>query len=177
MVSVDEFMMNVTKRIRQEARVKMQQKMDSAASRTMAKADDARSFDDVTGNLYKSIGIGTYYNGALQSVHRAPGPEPTRPTLAKGETYDLPRYYRSSWDIKWMRKRPFKGKVGEGGQNGPDTIEDTLLYNEHGKGRGDSTWQMSLIAGVDYAQFVQTVRKHDVISKLRDYLTRYFKNM
>lgn len=177
MSSVDDFMMNVNKRIRQEARVKMQQKMDAAASRTMAKADDARSFDDVTGNLYKSIGIGTYYNGELQSIHLAPGPEPTRPTLAKGETYNLPRYYRAPWTIKEMHKKPYKGKFGEGGQNGPATAEDVLLYNEHTQRSTDLTWQMSLIAGVDYAEFVQTVRKHDVISKLRDYLIRYFKSM
>lgn len=177
MVSVDDFMMNVKKRIRQEARVKMQQKMDAAATRTLSKADDMRGYDDVTGNLYKSVAIGTYFNGALQTIHHTPGPEPTRPTLAKGETYNLPRYYRGTMDIKWMKRKPFKGKVGSGGENGPDTAEDILLYNEHGKGRGDLTWQMSLIAGVDYAQYVQTKKQHDVITQLRDYLVRYFNNM
>lgn len=177
MSNLDEFMMNVTKRVRQEARAKMQQKMEAAAEATLAKADKHRGFDDVTGNLYKSIAIGTYYNGELQTIHHTPGPEPTRPTLAAGETYDQPRYYRGTMDVKWMKGKPFKGKYGEGGQNGPATAEDALLYQEHSKGRGNATWQMSLIAGVDYANYVQTVRKHDVLTELREIMVRNFKRL
>ncbi len=179
MVDVENFLMNVNKKVRQLARVKMQQKMDQAAEAVMSKADNYREFDDVTGNLYKSIGIGTFYKGALQSIHGAPGPEPTRPTLAAGERYNLDRYYRANWSFSpWIKKRPFVGKVGEGGQNGPRALEDTLLSNEdNAGGKNGLTWQMSLVAGVDYANYVQTVRGHDVLTRLRDYLIRYFKRI
>lgn len=168
---------DIEKKIRQLVVTKMQQKMDHAAEMTMKAADKARDYNDVTGNLYKSTAIGTYYNGILQSIHYAPGPEPTRPTLAKGETYNLDRYYRSSFSFKDSGRKPYKGEYGEGGQNGPATAEDVLYFREHGKGRYDSTWQMLLVAGVDYAKFVEAKRGHDVITSLRDYMVRYFRKM
>ncbi len=154
--------------------VKMQQKMDRAAEKVVLAADKHRDYDDVTGNLYKSTAVGTYYKGALQSIHATPGPEPTRLTLAKGERYNLDRYYRSSFSFKDSGRKPYKGQFGEGEQNGPATAEDALYYRENGK---ELTWQMLLVAGVDYARFVETKRDHDVISSLRAYMARYFHRM
>lgn len=166
--------LNIEKRIRQMAVVKMQQKMDRAAEKVVLAADKHRDYNDVTGNLYKSTAVGTYYKGALQSIHTTPGPEPTRLTLAKGERYNLDRYYRCSFSFKDSGRKPYKGQFGEGGQNGPATAEDALYYRENGKGL---TWQMLLVAGVDYARFVETKRGHDVISSLRAYMARYFHRM
>lgn len=166
--------LEIEKKIRQMAVVKMQQKMDRAAEKVVRKADESRDYNDVTGNLYKSTAVGTYYKGALQSIHTTPGPEPTRLTLAKGERYNLDRYYRSSFSFKDSGRKPYKGQFGEGGQNGPATAEDALYYRENGKGL---TWQMLLVAGVDYARFVETKRDHDVISSLRGYMVRYFHRM
>lgn len=177
MASLSGQFMNVEKKIRQMAAAKMQQKMDHAAEMTMKAADKSRDYNDVTGNLYKSTAVGTYYNGSLQSIHYAPGPEPTRLTLAAGERYNLDRYYRASFSFKDSGRKPYKGEFGEGGQNGPATAEDELLYREHNKGRYDATWQMLLVAGVDYAKFVEVKKGHDVISSLRDYLVRYFHKM
>ncbi len=168
---------NIEKKIRQMAVAKMQRKMDHAAEITMKAADKSRDYNDVTGNLYKSTAIGTYYNGSLQSIHYAPGPEPTRLTLAEGERYNLDRYYRSPFSFKDSGRRPYKGEYGEGGQNGPATAEDELLYREHNKGRYDAAWQMLLVAGVDYANFVEVKKGHDVISSLRDRLVRNFRKM
>ena len=36
---------------------------------------------------------------------------------------------------------------------------------------------MLLVAGVDYAKYVEVKRGHDVISSLREYLIRYFKKI
>ena len=35
----------------------------------------------------------------------------------------------------------------------------------------------SFVAAVDYAQFVETKRGHDVITSLREYMVRYFRKM
>lgn len=177
MSSIATQFIGVEKKIRQMLVVKMQVKMDRAAKTAMSSVDKYRDYDDVTGNLYKSTAAGTYYNGSLQSIHYAPGPDPTRPTLAKGERYNLDRYYRSPFSFKDSGRKPFKGQYGEGGEDGPSTAEDELLYHEHGKGRYDSTWEFLLVAGVDYAKFVEVKRKHDVISSLRDYIVRYFKHI
>lgn len=169
--------MNVEKKIRQMLVSKMQAKMDHAAEMTMRQADKSRDYNDVTGNLYKSTAVGTYYKGELQSVHTAPGPAPTRLTLAKGEKYNLERYYRSPLDLKTAGRRPYVGQYGHGGEDGPSSAEDELLYRE-GTGSGTSmTWQMLLVAGVDYAKFVEQKRGHDVLTSLKDYMLRYWKKM
>lgn len=172
-----QFEINIAKKIRQMAVLKMQKKMDHAASMTMKAADKLRTFNDVTGNLYKSIGAGTYYKGALQSIHLTPGEPPVRPTLAKGETFDLDKYYRSPFSFKDSGREPYVGEYGEGGQSGPRTAEDQLFSNEHSMRSIDDTWQIILVAGVSYAKFVEVKRGHDVITSLRDYLVRYFKTM
>ena len=90
MTSLSGQFLQVEKKIRQMAVAKMQQKMDHAAEMTMKAADKSRNYDDVTGNLYKSTAIGTYYNGSLQSIHYAPGPEPTRvPLLLERDTTSI----------------------------------------------------------------------------------------
>lgn len=157
--------------------LKMQKKMDHAASMTMKAADKLRTFNDVTGNLYKSIGAGTYYKGALQSIHLTPGASPLRPTLAKGERFNLDRYYNSPFSFKDSGRKPYVGQYGEGGQIGPRAAEDLLIFNEHSMRSIDDTWQIILVAGVSYAKFVEVKRGHDVITSLRDYLVRYFKTM
>lgn len=177
MTSLSGQFLQVKKKIRQMAVVKMQRKMDHAAEMTMKAVDRYRNYDDVTGNLYKSTAIGTYYKGFLQSIHYAPGPKPTRLTLAAGERYNLDKYYRSPFSFKDSGRRPFKGEYGEGGEYGPNAAWIELVSREHKKRRYDATWQMLLVAGVDYAKFVEVKRGHDVITSLRRYLARYFRSM
>ena len=165
--------LDIEKKIRQMAVQKMQKKMEHAAEMTMKAADKSRDYNDVTGNLYK----GTYYNGSIQSIHYAPGPDPTRPTLAAGERYNLDRYYRSSFSFKDSGRKPYRGEYGEGGENGSNAAWDEIVSREHNKGRYDATWQMLLVAGVDYAKYVEVKKGHDVISSLREYLIRYFKKI
>lgn len=172
-----QFEVNIVKKVRQMAVVKMQSKMDHAASLTMKAADKRRDFNDVTGNLYKSIAVGTFYKGALQTIHHTPGENPVRDTLAKGEVFNLDKYYGSPFSIKMSGRRPYRGEYGEGGQLGPSAAEDMLLASEHGMRRIDLTWQMKLVAAVSYANYVETKRGHDVITSLRDYMVRYFNKM
>lgn len=165
----------IRKKVRQMAAEKMQAKMERAANKAMKKADEKRDYLDVTGNLYKSTAIGTYRNGELQSIHVAPGPKPTRRTLAEGEVYQQD-YYRGQTPIYSLTPF-FRGEYGEGGQDGPEAAEDLLVSLEHNKGKYELTWNMLLVAGVDYAKYVETRRRHDVISSLREYLVRYFKSV
>lgn len=163
----------IRKKVRQMATEKMQAKMERAANKAMKKADEKRDYLDVTGNLYKSTAIGTYRDGMLQSVHIAPGPKPTRRTLAEGEYYDRENYYSGTP----IYTPHFTGEYGEGGQDGSREAEDLLYALEHNKGKYELTWNMLLVAGVDYAKYVEIKREHDVISSLREYLVRYFKSI
>ena len=112
----------------------------------------------------------------MQTIHYAPGPDPTRVTLEAGERYNLDKYYRSPFSFKDSGRRPYKGEYGEGGEYGPNAAWDELVSREHSKYQG-MTWQMLIVAGVDYAKFVEVKRGHDVTTSLREYLVRYFRKM
>ena len=181
MEDVKKFLVNVKKRIQQEAATKMQQKMERAAAKVIAKADSKREFDHVTGNLWKSIAVGTFYKGTLMSIHHTPGPDPTRPTLAKGERYNLSHYYGNPVPLDMMgsgkkKRKPFRGEYGKGGQDGESAAEDTLLSMELDD-MGLFTWRLAIVAGVDYANYVEKHRGHNVISSLGQYMSRYYRNM
>lgn len=176
MASLETQFQNIQKKIRQEAVTKMQAKMERAANNAMKRAKELKDFHDVTGNLYKSIAAGTFYNGTLMTIHHTPGANPTRPTLAKGEKYDLDTYYGGQ-DVKQLG-RPFRGKTGAGGESGVEKSEEVLFESDGlTRGHGDMTWQLKVVAGVDYAQYVETVGKHDVLTNMREYLARYYKKM
>ena len=181
MEDVKAFLVNVKKKIHQEAAVKMQQKMERAANKVIAKAESEREFDHVTGNLWKSIAVGTFYKGTLMSIHHTPGPDPTRPTLAKGERYNLSHYYGNPVPLDMMgsgkkKRKPFRGRYGSGGQDGESAAEDALLSMEL-DGMGLFTWRLAIVAGVDYANFVEKHFGHNVISSLGQYMSRYYRNM
>ena len=139
-----QFEVNIAKKVRQMAVVKMQSKMERAASLTMKAADKSRDFNDVTGNLYKSIAVGTFYKGVLQTIHHTPGANPVRETLEKGEVFNLDKYYGNPVSIKMSGRRPYRGEYGEGGQLGPSAAEDMLLASEHGMRRNDRDWETPL---------------------------------
>ena len=44
-------------------------------------------------------------------------------------------------------------------------------------GMGLFTWCLVIVAGVDYANYVEKHRGHNVISSLGQYMSRYYKRM
>lgn len=172
-----QFKVMVEKKVRQMARQKMNGRMAHAAEMTVSRASKYAGFNDVTGNLIKSIAVGAYYKRGLLDIFHTPGPEPLRPTLRKGERFDLTHYYGNPVAIKDTGKKPYKGEYGAGGQLGPDAAEDALYAAGFNIKSRELTWQMILVAGVSYANYVETKKKHDVISGLRDYMVRYFSKM
>lgn len=174
MASLETQFQNIIKKVRQESVTKMQSKMERAANKVVNNAAKYKDFHDVTGNLYKSIAAGTFYKGTLMTIHHTPGPSPTRPTLAKGERYDQTTYYDGQ--TVTQLGRPYRGETGAGGQRGEEKAEEALFDNDSDHSTG-LTWQLKVVAGVDYAQYVETMKKHDVLTSLRDYMARYFKKM
>lgn len=171
-----QFRKDITKKVQNEVVSKMGAKMERAALKTVAKADELREFHDVTGNLYKSIAVGLTYQGTVQEVYHTPGPQPTRRTLAKGERYDKSKYY-NGMDVTILG-RPYKGEYGSGGQDGESAAEDELFSKDTGRvGRGERIWQLRIVAGVSYAGFVEKRKGLSVISDLVQYVHRYFKRM
>lgn len=113
-----------------------------------------REFYNITGNTYTSFYAVVFHQGkqmyiASSSENEAP---PTRVTLKKGETYDLPQYYGGD---SIGDKHPYTGKIGKGGQWGPN-----LFYGRMGKfGRPDGEWSLMCVCPVEYARFNENILK------------------
>ena len=74
------------------------------------------------------------------------------------------------------RRKPFRGECGDGGQDGASAAEDALFSMEL-DGMGMFTWRLAIVAGVDYANYVEKHRGHNVISSLGQYMSRYYRSM
>lgn len=133
----------------------------SAAKAYMDEIDIARGFFDVTGNLYQSFAVGIYYDGSLVDVVRVGGKDPLMTSLAEGQVFPF-RYYYSGQAVSG---RPYIGEVGDGYQWGPEESEEFLRGFKPMNKKGFS---LVVVAGMDYAEFVESKANHDVLSKLRD---------
>lgn len=127
---------------------------------------DASGFNHVTGNTMNGFFVGAYmpFNGAMHLVGAAFSSdkveEPTRPTLKKGEMYDL--------DVYW-RGKPVVGKpfVGIFGTRNFISFEESMRFLQ------SHTPKMSPIAflvgnSVNYAKFLEVHKKANLITKFAD---------
>ena len=136
-----------------------------------------KDYHDVTGNLLNSFAVGVYHRGKLVNVVDAGdvGREPpTRPSLAEGESYDLPVYYSEEPSRKMLpfgeESRSYTGEYGSGGKNGVNVARRSLSQR-HPSG----TYALIAVVAMEYAKFVQNKRNHDVITSLRYELPGIFE--
>lgn len=131
-------------------------------------------FYNVTGNLYKSIAAGAYYRGELINIATSPGKSPTRPTLKAGERYDLPQYYGGNKVGKKRAYRAPSDSPSMGGENGERAGEDALEWFSAPR---SYTWMLRVVAGVNYASYVENVTGHDFMTNIREYVRRYYRRL
>lgn len=139
-----------------------------AAKAFMDEIDAARGFFDVTGNLYQSFAVGIYFDGQLLGIERVGGNDPLMNSLGEGQVFPFKTYYSGSA----VSGRPYVGETGEGGQWGPEEAEYFLQDYKPSNKKG---FCLVTVAGMDYAEFVESKSNHDVLSKLRDDAMRIFK--
>lgn len=151
----------------------------SAVARDMVSVyASTKDYHDVTGNLLNSFAVGIYHRGKLVNVVDADdiGREPpTRPSLAKGEQYNLQTYYSGQPSTHVMPDgktvaRPYRGEYGSGGKNGVDVARRSLL-GRHPSG----TYALIAVVAMEYAKYVQNKRNHDVLTSLRGELPGIFE--
>lgn len=127
---------------------------------------EASGFNHVTGNTMNGFFVGAYmpFNGSMHLIGAAFSSdkveEPTRPTLKKGEMYDL--------DVYW-RGKPVVGKpfVGIFGTRNIFSFEESMRFLQ------SHTPQMSPLAflvgnSVNYAKFLEVHKKANLITKFAD---------
>lgn len=161
----------IKKKIQNLATEKMEAKVLRAAKEVVAHEEKKLPFDNVTGNLRKSIAAGAYSHGNFIGMASMGGDNPTRPTLRAGEKYDLDTYYDGT--MVWQHKRPYrapKNSPSRGGQYGQLEAQNALVYGYP----VDAAYGIRVIAAVDYAEYVTVKKGVDFIADMRDYLKRYF---
>lgn len=122
---------------------------------------DIEGFYSITGNLHKSIAVGIYYKGALVDIVYMKGDEPTMRSLAEGQPYPYDKpYYGGKY-----HQGTYVGEVGKGGKDGQEEANAFLHdYSPENK----SGFSLVVVAGMEYAEFVEMKRGHDVLSNLVD---------
>lgn len=105
-------------------------------------------YKGVTGNAYTSVTAGVYYKGKLVHVaNSGDGKEkPTRKSLRKRETYNLPTYY----DGDEPEDKPFTGTEGYISWNGPKLGKSYVKSNHPAKSK---TWAVLIIMPMPYASY------------------------
>lgn len=128
---------------------------------------EASGFNHVTGNTMNGFFVGAYmpFNGVMHLVGAAfssdkLNEEPTRPTLKKGEMYDLDVYWRG----RPVVGKPFVGIFGN--RNFISFEESTRFLQSH----APALSPIGFLVGnsVNYAKFLEVHKKANIITKFAD---------
>lgn len=105
-------------------------------------------YKGVTGNAYTSVTAGVYYKGKLVHIANSGDgkKQPTRKSLTRGRTYNLPEYY----DGDAVVGKPFTGTEGYISGNGP-TMGKAYMKSNHPAKR--KTWVVLIAMPMPYAEY------------------------
>ena len=132
--------------------------------------DEMSGFANVTGNTRNSIAVALYNDRKLVGVatsfdalHKAP----TRMTLVHGETYDLSHY----WDGTPVEHlgSPYKAPDDSPQEENFWAQEEALEFMQSQAPKGNG-WRYKVVAATDYAKYLETKQKANVLTQVRDEL-------
>lgn len=136
---------------------RMMELMHDVAMETLRKAYELRGFHDVTRNLLNSIAVGGYYKGKLVFMVGAEDmgiAQPLRKSLGYKQKFKV---------VKGWFVADFPG--ASGGQSGRSLAKWTLQRTHPAK---RATYNLVIIAPMEYAEWVEKKKGHDVLSNVRD---------
>lgn len=156
---MEEIMKHMQQDINAKAEVKLKGALQFIANVVL---DEMDGFKNVTGNTRNSIAVALYYDGktkgiatSFDALHHAP----TRMALAEGEVYDLNEYWGG--DKYYIKKKPFVGKVGEGGYWAQKEAFQ-FVQNYAPKRRG---WSYVVVTATDYAKYLEANKKANILTQ------------
>lgn len=158
----------------------MHQNMFYQACDLLRRAYEQKGFISVTGNLINSMAVGIYYKGKLlqavtaETMNIAP---PRRRTLKKKETFPVTSWYDSVdvYHSSSSKKVPvYVAPTGKKSESGREAAI-RKLHEIHPWKR--DTWALIMVAPLEYANYVQTVSGHNVLTAARDALPEISKKM
>lgn len=140
----------IFKLVRQKAASATLETLSRTADRVLAELQNLWKAHNITGNSFTGITVGVFYKGRLMymAANGERQKEPTRPSLRKGERYNLPDTYDNE------PNKGFKGTYGNGGQWGP-TLGPWTMRRQHPAKR--NTWELIILCPTSYAEFVVNI--------------------
>lgn len=133
---------------------------------------EMQGFFSVTGNTRNSIAVALFYNGNIEAIatsfdelHHAP----TRMTLVSGEVYDLPYYWDGSPVDSGRNSHPYAAPDDSGAEDSFWAQEEAFEFVQS-KAPRHKGWSYIVVSAVDYAKYLETNNKANVLTNVRDYL-------
>lgn len=175
----DQLFKRMFRNVQEYTKEQMLQNMFYMAVEMLNTAYEQHGFISVTGNLINSFAVGIYYKGELQQIVGAGNTgiaDAKRHSLKEGEKYPVSKWYDAVSPYNGSAKKDpvYVGEVGKGGQSGR-TAAINKLKSIHPWKR--DTYAVIMVAPMEYAEFVQEVHEHDVLTAVRDDMPVLTKTM
>ena len=165
----DQLFKRMFRNVHEFTKEQMFQNMFYMACEMLNTAYETHDFISVTGNLINSFAVGIYYKGELQQIVGAANmriPDAKRRSLSKGQKYPISKWYDAVEPYSGTKGEPvFTGEFGRGGVSGRNAAIKKLKSIHPWK---RDTYAVIMVAPMVYADWVQNMHGHDVLTGVRD---------
>lgn len=154
---------NIEKSVEDKAEVEFRK---SISSLLQLAYQELSGFRSLTGNLVNSLGVALYRDGKCIEAHGSlelTGRRPVRTTLKEGDVFDEPFTYNGNILINPIHKTDWVGD-----KNIWADVEVLRWLNRNAPKKKGFSYR--IVSIVDYAKYLETKGKVNVLSQLRDEL-------
>ena len=151
------------KRLKKKTDAMIEERLKESLPALIRLALDHAKIHSVTGNTMNSYAVALWHDGkfvgfysSYQELHKAP----TRVTLKKGETYDLPYYWGGD------ENTGYTAPTGDRNYWGQEEAEDFMSFHVPRK----NGWAFIVVAATDYAKYLEARGTANVLGGMQSEL-------
>lgn len=151
------------KRLKKKTNAMIEERLKESLPALIRLALDHAKIHSVTGNTMNSYAVALWHDGkfvgfysSYQELHKAP----TRVTLKKGETYDLPYYWGGD------ENTGYTAPTGDRNYWGQEEAEDFMSFHFPRK----NGWAFIVVAATDYAKYLEARGTANVLGGMQSEL-------
>ena len=151
------------KRLKKKTDAMIEERLKESLPALIRLALDHAKMHSVTGNTMNSYAVALWHDGkfvgfysSYQELHKAP----TRVTLKKGESYDLPYYWGGD------ENKGYTAPTGDRNYWGQEEAEDFLSFHFPRK----NGWAFIVVAATDYAKYLEARGTANVLGGMQSEL-------
>ena len=151
------------KRLKKKTDAMIEERLKESLPALIRLALDHAKMHSVTGNTMNSYAVALWHDGkfvgfysSYQELHKAP----TRVTLKKGESYDLPYYWGGD------ENNGYTAPAGDRNYWGQEEAEDFLSFHFPRK----NGWAFIVVAATDYAKYLEARGTANVLGGMQSEL-------